>query len=81
MSLPRTCAHLLLGEGQQVPALEQDLAAIGDLGRRHVEQAHDRQRGDALAAAGLADDPSVSPGLIEKLTPSTALTVPSMTWK
>ena len=49
---------------------------------RHVQQPHDRQRGHALAAAGLAHDAErVDPAPIEKLTPSTALTVPSMTWK
>ena len=36
-------------------ALEQDLAA-GDAAGRLRHQAHDRQRGDALAAARLADD-------------------------
>ena len=32
------------------------ISPVGDLGRRHVEQAHDRQRRHALAAARLADD-------------------------
>ena len=48
-------AHLLLAERDQVEIGEADVPA-GDppVGRRH--QAHDGQRGDALAATGLADD-------------------------
>ena len=40
------------------------------------DQAHEGARGDALAAAGLADQPSVSPSRMSKLTPSTAWTMP-----
>ena len=47
-------AHLLLGEVEQVLPLEQDLA-LGDAAG-FGEQAHDRERGDRLAAAGLAHD-------------------------
>ena len=43
--------HLLVGEVEQVLAVVHDLA--GDLGLL-VEQAHDGQAGDGLAAAGLA---------------------------
>jgi hypothetical protein len=57
-----------------------DLAA-DDLAGRDVDQAHDRVGGDALAAAGLADQADRAAAGIEKSTPSTALTVPSMTWK
>jgi hypothetical protein len=48
-------------ELQQVDALEQDLAA-GDAPRRLGDQAHDRERGDRLAAARLADDAERAPG-------------------
>jgi hypothetical protein len=43
----------LFGDGQKIEAVEADLA--GDLGRAFRQQAHHRQRGHALAAAGLAD--------------------------
>ena len=56
MSLPRTWRISSSLSAEQVATLEQDLAGR-DLGRRHVEQAHDRQRRHALPAAGLADDP------------------------
>ena len=39
---------------QQVLAVEDDLAALDAAGRS--DQAHDRERGHALAAAGLADE-------------------------
>ena len=74
-------AHLVDRHRQDLAAVEPDLA-LDDLGRRDVEQAHDRERGDALAGAGLADDARASgraPRLNE--TPSTAGTTPSMTWK
>ena len=43
--------HLVDRHRQDLAAVEPDLAAGDDLGRRDVEQAHDRQRGDALAAS------------------------------
>ena len=46
-------AHLLVGELEQVAAVEQDLA--GDGASRPLDEAHHRQRGDALAAARFAD--------------------------
>ncbi|MNY00831.1 hypothetical protein D3C86_1333400 [compost metagenome] len=48
-------AHLGLGEREQVLALEEDLAA-DDLALGACDEAHDREGGDALAAAGFADD-------------------------
>ena len=48
-------AHLGLVEAEQVGAFERH-AAADDPARRIRHQPHDRQRGDALAAAGLADD-------------------------
>src|SRR5215475_748671 len=48
-------AHLGFVEGEQVGTLEQDLAADDAPGRVGYET-HDRERTDALAAAGLADD-------------------------
>ncbi len=47
--------HLLLAQREQVGPREVDLARR-DLPGRDVDQAHDRERGHALAAAGLADD-------------------------
>ena len=44
---------LALVASHEVPAVEQDLAADS---RLRVEQAHDGERGDRLAAAGLADE-------------------------
>ena len=41
-------AHLLLGQGEDLGAVEPDLAA-DDLGRRDVQQAHDREGGAAAA--------------------------------
>ena len=55
ISRPRTLAHLLVGELEQIAALEQDAPAddaAGGLG----EQPHDGQRRHRLAAAGLAHD-------------------------
>ena len=55
MSAPRTLRITRLGRADEVLALEQDLArgmARGGV----VEELHDRQRGDRLAGAGLADD-------------------------
>ena len=43
------------GSVSEIDALEQHLAA-GDAAGRLRHEAHDRERGDALAAAGLADD-------------------------
>ena len=48
-------AHLLVRDLEQVPAVEQDLAGLDPPGVGH--QAHDRQAGDALAAARFADQP------------------------
>ena len=61
-------AHLVLREREQVTPVEPDLP-LDDLARRRLDEAHDRVRGDALAAAGLADqaqrcaalDPEVHP--------------------
>ena len=52
-------AHVLelpLAQLRQVTAVVED-GAGDDLGRWLRDQAHDRERGDRLAAAGLADDP------------------------
>jgi hypothetical protein len=46
--------HLVIGERGQVPAVEAHLALHDPPWVAH--QAHDRERGDALARAGLADD-------------------------
>src|SRR5262249_49759070 len=48
-------AHVLFIERQQVGAFEIHRAA-NDFARRIRHQAHDRQRGDALATTGFADD-------------------------
>ena len=47
--------HLVLLHGGEVPAVEEDLA--GDDLAGVGDQSHDRQGGDRLAAARLADDP------------------------
>ena len=47
-------AHLGLGQGQQVAPVEPDVAGL-DPRRRRGQQALDRERGDALAAARFAD--------------------------
>src|SRR3990172_1900698 len=47
-------AHLLIFEPEQIPAAIEDLSA-DDFSRRRSDQAHDRKRSDALAAARLAD--------------------------
>ena len=49
-------AHLLVTELEQILAAVDDLAA-DNFPRRRRDQPHDRQRSDALAAAGLADQP------------------------
>ena len=46
--------HLAFGQAEQIGALEAD-RAIDDATRRAGDEAQDGQRGDALAAAGLAD--------------------------
>ena len=51
---PADLAQLVGGQREQLGALEDDLAA--DLGALAVEQAHDREVGDALPRARLADD-------------------------
>ena len=53
--LPPQLAQAILARGEQVLAVEHRLAARRRVAR--VVQAHDRERRDALAAAGLADDP------------------------
>ena len=53
--LPPQLAQAILARGEQVLAVEHRLAARGRVAR--VVQAHDRERRDALAAPGLADDP------------------------
>ena len=61
----------------QLAALEADRAA-GDAARRLRHQAHDRQRGDALAAARFADDRERAAGLDRRSsTPSTAANSPA----
>ncbi len=80
ISPPRISRSSSSSELQEVPAVEQDLAA-GELARRRVDQPHDRERGDALAAAGLAHERQPPAARIENDTPSTALTIPSITWK
>ena len=47
------CLHLGLGICQQVASLEADAAVRDSSGQ--LNQSHDRQRGDRLATAGLAD--------------------------
>ena len=49
-------AHLVLGQREQVPALELDAAAHAGVGH-HAGEADDGAGGDALAAAALADEP------------------------
>ena len=75
MSLPRTPRIASSLERQQIDAGEHDRAA-GDAAGRIGHQPHERQRGDALAAAGFADDRQRLVRLQRKLTPSTALTTP-----
>ena len=55
MSLPRMRLHLAFAQLEQVAALEADRAA-DDAARRIGDQAQDRERRHALAAAGFADD-------------------------
>ena len=54
--LPAQLAQLVGLELEEVGRLEQDLAAH-DVAGRLREEAQDRERRDALAAARLADDP------------------------
>ena len=60
---PADPAHRALVEPEEILAVERD-AAAGDPARRHHEP-DDRQRGDRLAAAGLADE-------AERLAPADA---------
>ena len=55
MSLPRTCAHLVVADGAQVAVAEHE-RALDDLARRVGDEPHERERRDRLARAGLADD-------------------------
>ena len=48
-------AHVVRGHGQHVLAVELDAAAHGGVGD-HAGEADDGARGDALAAAALADE-------------------------
>ena len=59
--LPRSSRSALVVQADQLPALQAD-RACRRCGRRR-QQPHDRQRGDALAAAGLADDRQRPAGL------------------
>ena len=54
MSLPRTSRMSSDDSFAQVPSVEPDLARDDPAGP--LDEPQDRQRGDALAAAGLADD-------------------------
>ena len=59
--------HAGVVELEQIPAVQQDFSAL-DHGRRHRQQAHDRARRHALAAAALAhqaDDPAGADRKIE----------------
>ena len=47
--------HLALGQGQQVPSLEQHPSSHDPARRRH--QPHQAERGHALAAPGFSDEP------------------------
>ena len=47
--------HLALAHGEKRLAAVADVTAL-DLSRGHVDEAHDRQRGDRLARSRLADD-------------------------
>ena len=55
MSLPRISRIALPGERQQIAAAEDRLSA--DPRAFTVEEAHEREAGDALPGARLADDP------------------------
>ena len=54
--------HLLLGEAEEIDAVELD-AAAGDAAGRIGHQPHERERGDGLAAAGFTDNGESFPGL------------------
>ena len=53
--LPRICRISSVGKRQQILAVEDDFAGDDASGRRR-DQPHDRQVGDRLAGARLADD-------------------------
>ena len=53
ISRPRTFAHLIFGQVEEVAALEHDAALRDAAGAR--QQPHDRMRGDRFAGAGFAD--------------------------
>ena len=55
MSLPRTARIASVAEREQIDAGELDRAA-GDAAGRIGHKSHQGERGDALAAAGFADD-------------------------
>jgi hypothetical protein len=75
MRAPAHLAHLALGEAQQVAALEEDLPR-GDAPRR-LDEPQDGEGGDALAAAGLADEAEGAARGRSKETSSTARSRPS----
>src|SRR5262249_34095688 len=55
-------AQGIYGKCPQVGAVETD-RAVRDAARRCRQEAHDRERGDALAATGLANEPQGATGL------------------
>ena len=59
---PPDAAHLVLGEREEIPPLEEDLAA-DDPPRGSRHEPHHRERADGLAAAGLAHQGHGLPGL------------------
>ena len=81
MSLPRTW-RISSSESASRSRPSNRISPVGISAGGMSMQPHDRQRGHALAAAGLADEPErlARPGS-RSSTPSTARTTPSMTWK
>ena len=55
MPLPRRSLQLTIRRADQLLAIEADRAGVDSAGRT-LDQAHDRERGHAFAAARLADD-------------------------
>ena len=54
--VPADPADLVIVHLEDVRTIEHD-RALHDLARRHRDEAHERESGHGLAAAGLADDP------------------------
>ena len=77
ISLPRMLAHLGLAQRSSRSRPAKRMRAADDAAGRRRHQPQDRERGDALAAAALADHARVSPAPTSKETPSTARTTPS----